>query len=136
MAVQRGRRSAASQDIPRVQSQRPEPQPHLTKEQREIWRRIVNSLPADWFRDETLDLLAEYCEQVTLSRKISQFIDELTPADGAEDLRKLQMMKDKSSRVLMSLATKMRLSQQATYHSEKSKKTADIPDTPWQMRAS
>jgi phage terminase small subunit len=118
-----------------VQSQRPDPQPHLTKEQREIWRRIVNALPADWFRDETLDLLAEYCEQVTLSRKISQFIDELTPADGAEDLRKLQMMKDKSSRVLMSLATKMRLSQQSTYHSEKVKTTADVPDAPWQMKA-
>lgn len=114
-----------------VLAQRPDPPRDLTAKQKEIWRRVCSGLPVGWFREETLDLLAEYCEQKTLSAKLSKMIDKL-PNDGRiEDLEKLVRLKEKTARMVISLATKMRISQQATYHSEKSKNPGAPDDDPW-----
>lgn len=128
---QRGRKSAAALDAAALTTKRPEPLKHLTAQQKEIWNRVVADLPADWFPRETLDMLAEYCEQVTISRKLSKQILSL-PNDAVADTEKLIRLKEKTARVMVTLATKMRMSQQATYHPEKSKNTDAPAETPWQ----
>lgn len=134
MAQQRGRKTAGALEAV-VSTQRPEPATHLTDEQKEIWTRVVNALPPEWFRAETLDLLSRYCAQVTAARQLDQRIEAL-PADAPlADLKLLMALQDKASRVIMSLATKMRLSQQSTYDKVKRKDSPDKPVDPWPSAA-
>lgn len=128
----RGRKSAEEQEaLANLTQQRPDPPSFLTKAQKDVWRRVVDAMRADWFRDETLDLLVEYCQQVTLSRTINKRIEAYPMSAPLADLQKLQYMKDKAARLIATLATKMRITQQSTYHSER-KKVGDAPAVdPW-----
>lgn len=111
---------------------RPEPPSDLTDEQTEEWRAVVNRLPADWFPRETLPLLAQYCRHVVSGRRVAQLIER---AEAAEDFDvdtydKLLKMAERESRIMASLATKMRISQQTQY--DKSKKRGTIASKPWE----
>ena len=130
MARQRGRKTAGALAAA-VSTQRPAPAAHLTDEQAEIWQRVVDSLPPEWFRPETLDLLGEYCVQVTTSRKVAKMIDALPVDAPAERLQQLIYLTEKTARLTISLATKMRISQQSTYDREKVKQTAKKASDPW-----
>lgn len=132
---QRGRKSAGAMDAAQPLTQRPAPLPGLSAAQKTIWKRIVDGLPPDWFRPETLDLLAEYCEQITASRKISKMIDKLPNKDSVDELEKLIRLKEKTARVMATLATKMRISQQSTYDREKVKDNSPPADNPWPTRS-
>ncbi len=93
----------------------------LTPEEAQIWQSIVATKPSDWFQQDSAALLVAYCRHITTSR----FLDEqITAIEGRGPLRtpdELDFYKtlidkrEKQSRVLASLATKMRLSQQARY---------------------
>jgi hypothetical protein len=114
-----------------VATQRPEPAKHLTKVQKEIWQRVTSELPIDWFRAETLDMLAEYCEVVTMSRKVGRAIDKLPVDAPATEIERLVRVKDKASRLVTTLATKMRLTQQSSYDRERVKGGAPPASDPW-----
>lgn len=153
----RGRNSGA--DLAVVQSGelsalvgRPEPLPELTPEQAEEWRSVVNRLPADWFPRETWAMLAQYCRHVVSANRIAQMIrtievgpqhaggnvvnlrgdDEDDEGFCLKDYDKLLAMQEREGRALSSLATRMRLTQQATYHPEKSKGKGGMKK-PWEM---
>jgi hypothetical protein len=55
--------------------QRPRPPAGMSSAQKEMWTRIVEDLPADWFRKHNFDLLAQYCRHVDASRKIASLIE-------------------------------------------------------------
>lgn len=123
----RGRKSAAELAIigpGGVETiRRPEPPAELTDEQADEWRAIVNRLPADWFPRETWGLLAQYCRHVTRARRLAQL---LVAAEAAEEVdvkeyRELLRSEEEQSRAISSLATRMRISQQATYDKSKAK---------------
>ena len=113
---------------------RPEPLPELTPEQRVIWIQTVNALPADWFPEETHGFLAQYCKHVVTSRHVAQMIEQ-AESGGEIDVTeydKLLKMQERESRILLSLGTKMRMTQQATYDREKVKTGgAATVNTPW-----
>lgn len=132
----RGRVSAASlevatpSDVERVQ--RPDAPYDLTDEQTEEWWAVVNRLPADWFPRETHGLLADYCRHVVKSRRIAQLV---AAAEGDDPLDvgmldKLYKMAERESRAASSLATRLRITQQATV-SPKAKKPAQAK-RPWE----
>lgn len=132
----RGRESAASLTViglGGIESvRRPDPPGELTQEQAGEWQAVVNRLPADWFPRETLPLLAQYCRHVVASRHIAQLIDEAESGDSL-DLDKYDMllrMQEREGRALSSLATRMRLTQQATYDPKRKKPAQEKP--PWQ----
>lgn len=133
----RGRKSAASLSVISGSGiepvRRPEPPEELTDEQAGEWRSICNSLPADWFRRETYALLAQYCRHVVTSRRIAQLIEAAEAASEFDLLEydRLGKMAERESRILASLATKMRISQQATY--DKSKKKPTQAKRPWDV---
>lgn len=132
---QRGRKGLLSvvQDSAVSAVDRPEPLPELTPEQRVIWIETVNSLPADWFPGETHKTLAQYCRHVVSSRHVSQLIEqlELGKTVDVSEYDKLLKMQERESRILLSLATKMRMTQQSTYHPEKVKGAAKVM-RPWE----
>lgn len=131
----RGRNTQGAMDAAGPATQRPEPLSHLTAEQKKVWKRCADSLPPEWFRGETLDLLAEYCEQVSISRKIGKMIRKLPDKDSTNEVEKLVRLKEKTARVIVTLATKMRMSQQSTYDREKVKDSAPPADNPWPTRS-
>lgn len=136
MPVQkRGRKSAASLavvtgglSIPRL-----EPPEDLTDEQVHEWRAVVDRLPADWFPRETQALLAQYCRHVVAARRVAQLIERCEAADDFDlaEYDKLLHMQEREGRAMTSLATKMRISQQATVRAEKARKPP-VQAKPWE----
>jgi hypothetical protein len=131
---QRGRRSAASLlVVPAAVEQIPRQRPpaELTREQAAIWNAIVRAEPADWFPAPTRPVLVQYCRHIVAARRAAEMIKaleasiaEMSAVDGAnqfaitlsasEEFDRLLKMQERESRVIASLATKMRITQQAT----------------------
>jgi hypothetical protein len=152
----RGRTSAAELSVASVAPvetlQRPDAPYDLTDEQAEEWWAVVNRMPADWFPRETHGMLAQYCRHVVAARKIAQMLEtvEVELAAEVEENRKagkahaktlallaaaktidrLLKMQEREGRAISSLATRMRLTQQATY--DKSKKKPLETKKPWE----
>ena len=138
----RGRISAASLEVaaakPLETVQRPDAPYDLTDEQSEEWWAVVNRLPADWFPRETHGLLAQYCRHVVAARRVAQLVRaaESEVDEGGQavlDLNRydqLLKMQEREGRALSSLATRLRITQQATI-SEKTKKPSQAK-RPWE----
>jgi hypothetical protein len=105
---------------------RPEPPQELTDEMAQEWRAIVQRMPADWFPAETHPLLIQYVKHVVRARRISHLIASAEESDPfhEEAYMKLLDAEERQSRAMSSLATRMRLSQQATYDQRKAKGSA------------
>ena len=132
----RGRTSAAALEVAALGAvetiQRPDAPYDLTDEQSQEWWSVVQRLPADWFPRETHGLLAQYCRHVVAARRVAQ----LVAAEEAGDLvldryDQLLKMQEREGRALSSLATRLRITQQATV-SPKAKKPATIKK-PWEV---
>lgn len=137
MKQKRGRVSAAAlmvaapvplDTVPR------QPPPHdLNDEECEVWVKVVNDLPADWFSPATVPLLAQYCRHVIQAKRIAELIERAT---GDPDLsviayELLLRMQGRESRTIAALATKMRISQQATTNHRGNKQTP-TKRKPWE----
>lgn len=133
---QRGRKSAAALDVERLPSveviDRPDAPYDLTDEQAQEWWAVVNRLPADWFPRETHGMLAQYCRHVVAARRVAQLIAkaEKRKTLDVEEYDRLLKMQEREGRAISSLATRMRISQQATVRHESARKP-DMVDDPW-----
>lgn len=132
----RGRK--AQQPLNVVSIPRAGPPAELTKEQAEVWEQVVGSLPADWFTKGTYPLLVEYCRHVISARRVQQLIERAeqgdTDDDGdryldVEEYDRLLKMAERESRIIASLAVKMRVSQSTQYDEKKKRGGAKKP--PW-----
>jgi hypothetical protein len=118
--------------------QRPDAPYDLTDEESQEWWAIVNDLPADWFPRHTHSLLGQYCRHVVNSRRIARLIEQaLSPPSDDEPAKidlgeydKLLAMQEREGRAMSSLATRMRLTQQATVRAESAKKPKQVK-RPW-----
>lgn len=130
----RGRKGEGELAIPTptAEIQRPDAPYDLNDEQAEEWWAVVNRMPADWFPRETHALLANYCRHVVMSRRVSQLIVAAESSDelNVEEYDRLGKMMERESRIIASLATKMRISQQATFDPKK-KKPSQVKK-PWE----
>lgn len=138
----RGRPSAASLEVARPQVietvARPDAPYDLTDEQTEEWWGVVNRLPADWFPRETHGVLSQYCRHVVTARRVAQLVraaesavdDDGKPVLDLNEYDQLLKMQEREGRALSSLATRLRITQQATI-SEKAKKPSQAK-RPWQ----
>lgn len=132
----RGRKSAASLEIAArpvevVQRQRP---PHdLNDEEVEVWASVVEAEPADWFSPSTVPLLAQYCRHVIQARRIAELIERATsdPGLSVKDYDRLLKIQQRESAIIRSLATTMRISQQATTNHRGNKKPT-ASKKPWE----
>jgi len=103
-----------------IPGQRYSPPSELTPEQAREWRKVVGSLPPEWFSGENLALLADYCRHIVFSRRAAQALDEIDRGQllDEEDLKRFDRLStifERHTRTLASLATRMRLTQQSRY---------------------
>ena len=109
------------------EAERPAPPPALDAERQALWAAVVQAMPAGWFRREHWELLAMYCghyqEWLRLDAEVAKVWEQATDKQGVNtDLLEVwQRMRDRERRAFSDLATKMRLTQQASYHPEKGK---------------
>lgn len=142
--AKRGRKSAAALEMPSVSAltvvQRPMCPHDLTDEESEVWFAVVNRLPADWFPVETHPLLTQYCRSVIQARRVAELIERATsdlnletnePTLSVAGYDRLLKMQARCSASIAMLATKMRISQQATTNHRGNKK-AVTPKKPWE----
>jgi hypothetical protein len=120
--AQRGRKSAASLAVVPVGMSiaRLPPSAQLTSEQRRIWLETVNARPAEWFGPEQVPLLEGYCRHAAYAAALAGEINQCGPDglqedDGLKRLRALLDMHEKEVRAMSSLATRLRLTNQALY---------------------
>lgn len=134
MAAKRGRKTAG--ELEKVESlpARPEPPDDLTEFEQEVWRKAASGLPANWFGDETLDLLRLYCRHILMFEELTDLVnekwEELEPSDKVRLLKQREI----ETRAALSVATKLRITKQSTVRAEKSKKP-DKPSVPWRTRS-
>ena len=118
----RGRKSAAELSIVPVVPERHKPAapPNLTASEAEIWKAVVADTPAGWFSAAQEPLLAAYCRHVATGNLLAAWINQERPDTlGAEALRKysrLLGMRLRETAAAVSVATKLRLTQQAQMH--------------------
>lgn len=121
--TQRGRKSAAELEIIQAAGvpNRPDPPGDFTARQVAIWAGIVAEKPAGWFDAASVPLLAAYCRGVEFVEQLAAAIAELgdeclTDPILLKRLRYLSDMLDKQEKRLVTIATKLRLTQQSRYN--------------------
>jgi hypothetical protein len=100
--------------VPRLPADRVAPPPGLSRKERELWRRIVDSKPAEWFDSGSAPLLREYVRSVAVCDALAGMVAGAMKGPAA-DLKAALDLRDKEARRLASLATKLRLTQQSRY---------------------
>lgn len=133
---QRGRNNIIELTVAQKGKQRPAPPVELTKEEAATWREVVSGLSPDWFTPDTFPLLVQYCRHVNRARQISQLVETMMTGKKPRFMGRgaardrvlwekhlfLLLEKEESiSRVIATLATKMRICQQSTYDKSKKK---------------
>ena len=135
---QRGKKSVAVLGVansPISAANRPEPPNDLTPEQCLEWCLVVNAAPADWFTGCNVSLLAQYCRHAVAARRVAQLISHFESRDEIDiaDYNALLKMQERESRVISSLLTKMRLTQQSIYSARKTRPTEGATEPkPWE----
>lgn len=111
---------------------RPDAPYDLTDEQTQEWWAVVNRMPADWFPRETHAMLSQYCRHVVAARRVSQLVNAAEKAKNldVENYDRLLKMQEREGRAISSLATRMRISQQATVRHEQARKPLEM-EMPW-----
>lgn len=133
----RGRKSAASLSVvsPLSVIHRAEPPCGLTPTQVDLWRAVTSVMPADWWNESNVPLLAEYVRAVEMVDILAGRISATMAEGTVGDIKELMKLRDMESRRVMSLATKMRLSQQSSYtdkSADTAKRGAGPARKPWQ----
>lgn len=113
----RGKKSAASLSVASVSAlpSRIEPPSDLTDAQAEVWRAVVSTKPTEWFDADTAPLLAEYSRATVMCNLLAVQIEAAIAGGEAGELKMLLDMRDKESKRLVSIGTKLRLTQQSRY---------------------
>ena len=92
-----------------------EPPAGLTEDQADVWRSVVGARSADFFGEDAVPLLEEYCRVVVMCRLLAIQIEAGIAGGDAAELKALLDMRDKESRRMTSIATKLRLTNQSRY---------------------
>ena len=118
----RGKQSSAALVVPDVaRDQRLAAPVHLSDAEREVWIELVNDQPADAFTVAHIPLIEQYCRHVIQSRLLSDEMLNfdrawLSDDDGLKRYDRLLAMHEREGRAASSLATRLRITRQATVH--------------------
>jgi hypothetical protein len=133
----RGRQSAAELAIvPQLPHRLAEPPSDLNEAQAQVWRDVIAAKPVDWFGKDSLPLLSAYCKAVTEHARISSVLDSfdtrcLVESEHLNTYDRLTKLQDRHARLMTTLATKMRLTQQSKYRADAAAVADKKPTRPW-----
>lgn len=120
--TKRGPKSAAelATVTPRTDG-RPNPPADLEPAEQELWRSIVESEPADWFETGARQhLLRMYVEHAVFRARLHDLISDckvgvIADDECGADFERMLKARDRETKQLVSLATRMRLTNQSRY---------------------
>lgn len=121
---------------------RPDADYSLADEQAEVWKGVVEALPADWIGAEAHPILAAYCRTTVQLRRLGQLITALETSDGTgadlitADYIALIKAHGATAQTLKTLATSLRLTPQSRYRAETAARNADTKrpgPRPWDL---
>lgn len=122
--AQRGRKSAAqiavaAQVGPITHENRLLPSAHLSDAEQVVWARLVNDHPASAFTETHRDMLELYCQHIIQAQVLTDEIQSFDRAwladdDGLKRYDKMLTMREREVRSASSLATRLRITRQAT----------------------
>jgi hypothetical protein len=92
-----------------------EPPAELDETEATFWRAVVATKPVEWFEADSAPLLAEYCRAKIMCDVLAGQVAEALKTGEPDVIRKVLDMRDKESRRLLSLGTRLRLTQQSRY---------------------
>jgi hypothetical protein len=126
------RKSAAALSVvPATFPKRPEPPADLTAEQAVEWRAVVATMPVDWFTPETWPLLIAYCRHTVTARTVAKLLETTDPGKDLARYDLLSRIGVRQSNILVTLATKMRLTHTGRYRVEKRVPVTAASHKPW-----
>lgn len=99
----------------------------LSKRQRTLWRDICRSKPPAWWDAAALPLLAALVGHVeTLEQLQAQFakVGDLASPDALARLQRLSVLRDRESKQVAMLSTRLRLTQQSRYEPRRAYRAA------------
>ena len=139
--AERGKKSVASLAVASTVGidRRLAPAADLTAAQKAVWVSLVNARPADWFGDEHIGMLAQYCRHKVQSDLIAQQLEQFDPAwlvddEGLKRFDKLGAMLERETRAMNALMRSMRLTQQSLVRADKAVQTSK-GKKPWQVES-
>lgn len=91
------------------------PPSDLTKEQADRWKAVVDSKPNEWFGPDSAPLLKEYVRAEAMCDLLAVQVEAAIAGGETGEVKVLLDMRDKESKRLTSIATKLRLTQQSRY---------------------
>lgn len=100
---------------------RPNPPADMTAPEQTLWRLIVESEPPDWFETGARQqLLRLYCEHAVFRAELHALISDckigvIADGDCGADFERMLRARDRETKQLVSLATRMRLTNQSRY---------------------
>lgn len=122
--AQRGRKSAAAVAVaaqvgPVISESRLRPSIHLSDAEQTVWARLVNDHPASAFTETHRDMLEMYCQHTMQAQVLADEIQSFDRAwladdDGLKRYDRLLAMREREVRAASSLATRLRITRQAT----------------------
>lgn len=83
----------------------------LSPAEAKLWTQVVESKPADWFGADSWPVLREYVRAAVMCDHLATVI----AGASRDQLKRALDMRDRESRRAVSLATKLRLTQQSKY---------------------
>jgi hypothetical protein len=140
----RGRNSTASRLIAGNFGERPEPLSNLTKRQKAIWQEVVAGEDPAFFSTAVLrGFLGDYCRRRDSCEQITVVIDGFgagwqDDAKESERLDRLLKMRDREIAGMVTLATKLRLTNQSRFFPDVAARAAakaSKDEQPWRRSA-
>jgi hypothetical protein len=114
-------------------TERHKPPVDLNDEEAVVWNSVIESEPADWFTVSTKPLLEQYCRHTVHCRRIAELLKRATSAKRFDEdhYANLLHMQQKETRMLIMLATTMRITQQSLLN-HSGKKRMTLTRKPWE----
>jgi len=114
------RPSAASLSVvPLKALTRIEPPADLTPEELALWTAVTESKPVEWFGEDSAPLLTEYVRAKVMCDRLDLQVKAAIAGAGEPEtaglIKSYLDMRDKESKRLLSIGTKLRLTQQSRY---------------------
>lgn len=116
---QRGRKQQIGLKVVEI-TPRAAPPAELSEFEASVWQSVVNTKPAEWFQDDTRQLLIAYCRHAATAALVDQEISAFDPKwmkddEGLKRYQRLLDMREKQTRAINALSRSMRLTHQARY---------------------